>query len=239
VTEERAAGSQDDASDRLGEFAELLSIGQSGVPDPAQLVRLATAAVPHSECACLTVAGADEKLETVACTDENVARLDAVQFEIGEGPGIDVIERSDVFRVRDLDTDMRWPSFGRRALDAGVRSVLGVRITFEAVGRAVLTFYARRPDVFTDLDLEIATVFGSLIGIALQSERYREHAANLEIALESNRQIGTAIGILMARELLTADQAFDRLRDASQRQHRKLREVAEDVTRTGELPPVG
>jgi AmiR/NasT family two-component response regulator len=42
----------------------------------------------------------------------------------------------------------------------------------------------------------------------------------------------------MARELLTAEQAFDRLRDASQRQHRKLRDIAEEVISTGQLPPL-
>ena len=74
------------------------------------------------------------------------------------------------------------------------------------------------------------------MGIALQTARYRKRAANLEIALESNRRIGSAIGILMARELLTAEQAFARLREASQRLHRKLRDIADEVVRTGQLP---
>jgi hypothetical protein len=67
--------------------------------------------------------------------------------------------------------------------------------------------------------------------------RERERARNLEIALESNREIGTAIGILMARELLTSTQAFDQLRQVSQNTHRKLRAVAGDVILTGKLDP--
>jgi AmiR/NasT family two-component response regulator len=38
---------------------------------------------------------------------------------------------------------------------------------------------------------------------------------DLERALESNREIGVAMGILMAREMCTQSQAFNRLRTAS------------------------
>jgi len=62
--------------------------------------------------------------------------------------------------------------------------------------------------------------------------------ANLEIALASNRDIGTAIGILMNSQLVTQDEAFTMLRVASQHTHRKLREVANEVIFTGALIPV-
>jgi ANTAR domain len=236
VTDDRAAGSRHAPSGRLGELAELLSIGQAGSPNPTELVRLAAIAVPNSEHAGLTLTSPRERPAMLAHSDDLAARLDAIQLELGDGPGLDVIEHSDLVHVPDLEVDERWPTFARRAAAEGVRSVVAVRMKVETYGRAALTFYARRANSFTDLDFEIAAVFGSLVGVALQSERHREHAANLEIALESNRQIGTAIGVLMARELLTSDQAFDRLRGASQRLHRKLRDIAVEVTNTGELP---
>jgi ANTAR domain len=63
-----------------------------------------------------------------------------------------------------------------------------------------------------------------------------ETVANLQIALTSNRRIGTAIGILMAHRRITDEAAFELLRGASQRTHRKLREIADDVILTGTLP---
>jgi hypothetical protein len=60
--------------------------------------------------------------------------------------------------------------------------------------------------------------------------------ANLQLALASNRRIGTAIGILMAHRRITDSAAFELLREASQRDHRKLRDIAEDVILTGALP---
>jgi DNA-binding response OmpR family regulator len=66
--------------------------------------------------------------------------------------------------------------------------------------------------------------------------RAEDKAANLERALASNRQIGTAMGVLMARLKLTEEQAFDLLRETSQHRHRKLRDIAEEVALTGEIP---
>jgi len=68
----------------------------------------------------------------------------------------------------------------------------------------------------------------------LASERTK--SANLEVALATNREIGTAIGILMAHRKITAQQAFDMLRTTSQHAHRKLRDVAADVVFAGTIP---
>jgi hypothetical protein len=66
----------------------------------------------------------------------------------------------------------------------------------------------------------------------------RAQADHLRIALASNRQIGAAIGILMASRKLTSEHAFDLLRLVSQHRHRKLYDVALEVVETGtvELP---
>jgi AmiR/NasT family two-component response regulator len=57
---------------------------------------------------------------------------------------------------------------------------------------------------------------------------------HLQRALVTNRQIGIAMGILMERHRLTQEQAFDRLRDLSQRSNVKLRDVAEQIIYTGD-----
>ena len=68
-------------------------------------------------------------------------------------------------------------------------------------------------------------------------ERNRR-AFDLEAALASNRRIGQALGILMASHRLTAEQAFDVLRQYSNRRNVKLAAVAEDVVHTGGLPRI-
>lgn len=60
-------------------------------------------------------------------------------------------------------------------------------------------------------------------------------AEDLEVALLSNRRIGMAIGILMARHQLTEEQAFDLMRQHSNRSNVKLAAVAEEILYVGEL----
>ena len=58
-----------------------------------------------------------------------------------------------------------------------------------------------------------------------------DQAANLTLAMEHRAEIEQAKGILMATQRCTADEAFDLLRRASQRENRKLRDVAADLVR--------
>jgi AmiR/NasT family two-component response regulator len=62
-----------------------------------------------------------------------------------------------------------------------------------------------------------------------------DKAASLQRALESNRRIGMAVGILMCRQQLTEDQAVAVLKTHSQNCNVKLRELAETVIYTGTL----
>jgi AmiR/NasT family two-component response regulator len=59
------------------------------------------------------------------------------------------------------------------------------------------------------------------------------------MALGTRELIGQAQGILMEREHITSQQAFDILRRASQHLNIKLREVAQDLVDTGERPSDG
>lgn len=69
-----------------------------------------------------------------------------------------------------------------------------------------------------------------------EMEAARTRAGHLEKALDTNRYIGMAIGILMARENLTQDAAWDRLVTISQATQRKVRDVADEIVYTGDVP---
>lgn len=64
------------------------------------------------------------------------------------------------------------------------------------------------------------------------SEMRAEHLTH---ALLHSRTIGAAIGVLMAMEKITEAEAFDRLREASMAQNRKLYVLAQEVVDGGTL----
>src|SRR3954452_2191726 len=232
---ERTDGSQADQLDRLGPLAWRLRGEAGALADPDGIVRLAARVLPSAERVGLLVVGGQRRWTSAAATDAVAAELDAGQFDVATGPGLDPVEGPDVVVVDDLTRDPRWPTFAELALRRGVRAVVSARTPVEGLGRAVLSCSSGRPESFNASDGELAGVLGAFAAAALDAQRQRVRAANLALALDSNRLIGVAIGIVMARELLTSDQAFDRLRIVSQRRQRKLRDVAEDVVRTGEL----
>ena len=62
--------------------------------------------------------------------------------------------------------------------------------------------------------------------IALTAASEHQGASTLRAAVNSNREIGKAVGLLMATHGLSADDAFDMLRGASSNLNLRLAEVA-------------
>lgn len=205
--------------------------------DPGALVRLAAQVVPHSIAAAMTVIDAGQRAHTLAATGQLPLLVDAIQYDTGEGPCLEASTESDLVRADDLRVDDQWPLFAARAVaETPVRSMFAVRVLREPTQRSALNFYAVAPHAFDDLDLGTGAMFASFVSLAAVGTSARREADQLRAGLESSRQIGVAMGILMARNLLTQDQAFERLRASSQHLNVKLRDIAAGVAETGELP---
>jgi ANTAR domain/GAF domain len=200
------------------------------------ILTLGIATVSGAEHAGITLFRRGQ-FETPAASGELPHRVDAIQYALGSGPCVDAVLDDTIYRSGDLGADTRWPEFGRRTVaETGVISMLSFRLFLEDDdAMAALNFYATQPDAFAEKTTLTGGVFATHAAIALAAAGRRERISNLEVALESNREIGVAMGVLMSRQLLTREQAFDLLRMTSQRTHRKLRDVAYHVVETGAL----
>ena len=202
-----------------------------------RLTALSLRIVSGAEAAGITCVTKDG-YESAAATSEVAERVDQIQFEVGSGPCVDAAVQEKIFRTDDLRTDPRWPEFGRRAADeTDVLSMLSYRLFFEDDDdlAAALNLYSTKAGAY-DAVSELAGLAVSTYGAALITSRRRKtEILHLERALTSNREIGAAIGVLMAQHRVTREQAFDLLRMASQNRHRKLVDIARDVVDTGTL----
>ena len=202
-------------------------------------VDLAVATVEGCDAAGIFVLRGD-RVTTAAASHPLVVELDELQVSSNEGPCLDVVAEGGSLYAVDLIDDERWPRFGPAAAEAGVRSVLALRLSDRPV--SVLNLYARLPAAFGATDRAKGLIFATLAGIALDAAGERaddeQRVANLHEALQTRELIGLAQGILIERERITADQAFDVLRRASQHLNVKLREVARTLVETGETPTV-
>ncbi len=210
---------------------------EGGGPALDELVRVAVAHVPGAGSASLTLRRGT-RLTTEAATDETARQADRLQLGRGSGPGTDAAFDDSVYVTGDVGSDTRWPRWGHAVHDElGVRSVLWQRFTLlgEPDVVAALTIYSEQRDAFDDRAAGMSLVLASHGSLLVTAALARGRATNLLRALESNREIGVAIGILMQQHRITRDAAFDVLRAASQHSNRKLSEVASEVADTGIL----
>jgi hypothetical protein len=80
-------------------------------------------------------------------------------------------------------------------------------------------------------DRQLAAARARILQLDAELHTAQQNIADLTSALESNRDIGAAIGIVMVTRGVESQAAFDLLRRASQSRHTKLRDVARDVVR--------
>lgn len=208
-----------------------------GRPALEQLVRVAVARLPKAWCASLTVRRGG-RVTTEAATDEVAVRADHLQDRLGCGPGADDSFTDAVYVCDDVAAEERWGRWGPQAqAELGVASVLWQRLTLpdDPGTVAALTIFSDVRHAFDKRAVGMGLVLASHGSLLVSAKLARGRAINLMQALESNREIGVAMGILMQRHRITREQAFDVLRVASQNSNRKLSAVAGEVADTGIL----
>ena len=195
--------------------------------------------VPGAHWASVTMVR-KKALRTLCSSDPDAERADAIQYDLGTGPCVDAAIDDSIYVTGAVHEDDRWPEYGRRVHEeVGVCSVMAHRLVLldDSDVVAALNIYSRDPDAFDDDAVRQGTLFATQCSLLVSTHLAANRSDNLTKALGSNREIGMAMGVLMARRHVTRDEAFAMLRRSSQDSNRKVTEVAADVVDTGELPP--
>ena len=91
------------------------------------------------------------------------------------------------------------------------------------------------PDEMIVADL-LAQALALAVDGLVTARRAADSTDHLHKALESHRQIGQAVGIMVERHRIQPTEAFDRIRSASQGRNVKLRDIAARMIETGAEP---
>jgi GAF domain-containing protein len=175
----------------------------------------------------------DQLLRNVAVSDQRVDHLEQLQLEHGEGPCVDAFEQKTLVDAADLADEGRWPSFSPAAAERGLRAVLASPIPYNqhAIGVVAVFSATVRPwSPEGELALTTFTDLAALcIANTMASEERGEMAGQLQRALDARVVIEQAKGALVAREGLSEQDAFERLRRQARRQRRPVVDVAAEV----------
>ena len=200
------------------------------------------AAVSAGSCAeVLGVTGAavsvllpDGGSEVVWRSDGASARLDDLQFTLGEGPAVDVAASGQLIMEPDLAAvpPQRWPAFTPAALDLGVRAVFAVPLQIGAIRLGVLLAQRDRPGpmaggVLADLLALAAAVTGALLGAPPPAARVRRWLSDQPAGYTA--QVHQATGMISVQLAVGQAEALIRLRAYAFRHRRALADVASDV----------
>jgi hypothetical protein len=167
---------------------------------------------------------------TAGSGDEVARAIDSMERELGEGPCLDAIIDESAYIDADLTEGSPWPGLAERVLDeTPVRGMAGFRLLLEDRKAGALNLFSDTPGRLNTESVNEGILLASFVSVALTAAAERQTARSLRDGLESNREIGKAIGLMMAFHKITDEEAFAMLRKASQEMNLKLSHVAREV----------
>jgi GAF domain-containing protein len=136
----------------------------------------------------------------------------------------------------DLGAESRWEDYPTIAMGYGILAVYSMPLIVAGKPVGVLNLYAGTPNAFGPRERQLAALLAGQATIAVTAalRHYDEVTLSdqLRIALSSRSVIDQALGIVMAQQRGTPEQAFAALRTISQRRNIKLRVVAAELVKT-------
>jgi GAF domain-containing protein len=223
------------------------SIGALGSLDPQRglartLQQLTDAAKQlfRADAAGLMLVDAEGALRWASASDQTAQTVEAGQERLAQGPCAVAFSQRLPAAIRDLRTDSDWREFTQVLLSEGICAALSVPVELDGGVIGTLDIYAAEARDWDPSEVAAlqayAGLVASLLMAAVTAQVKGRLADQLQAALEHRWLIEQAKGVLMGREELDAQAAFERLRGAARSSTRRLADVAKDVTAGQPLP---
>ncbi len=219
-------------------LVQALHDGDPVVLSAVRILEIAAQCMPRSQHAALTIIDHGH-VRNVAATSDVPALVDRIRDDTEQGPALDVLDINDVVVSGELADDPRWPLFGAQVTDAtSIRSIVSYRLYLSPEHRAALTFYSDWPYAFDDIAIATGAIFAAYGSLTLTSELVLSERVTARRSADVHREIGVAVGILMATADLSTESAYQQLHQASQQLHRTLPNLARHVITHRAMPDV-
>jgi GAF domain-containing protein len=233
-----ARRNRDDVLDRISDLFELLLLEEPLEQTVERIAHLTCRTIEGCKYGSVTRPSA-QGAYTAVSTSDIASEIDDAQYAAAEGPCLEALRTQQPVRVAPMAAPGPYERFRAAAVERGVRSSFSLPLAVRDRPVGALNLYSEGEHGFDSVGDATATFFADQVAVAISCaelhERTRAVIGNLEEALGSRDLIGQAKGILMLARGISADDAFTLLRAASQHSNRKLRDIADDVVRTGEL----
>ncbi|NED94042.1 GAF and ANTAR domain-containing protein [Phytoactinopolyspora alkaliphila] len=190
--------------------------------------------MPSVDAAAITLRTHSRAQELHGASDKWAAKLEQVQYTLGEGAGVDAFGTGMPVLVGDLgDGQARWPMFADSAQDAGAVAVFAFPLLIGAIRIGTLDLYRGGAGELSSAEVADASVLAELAANMLgelfsAAERTGSEAPR---PLTSYQDVNIATGMVAARLHVSLEDAFARLRAWAYSENRALLDVAQDLVR--------
>ncbi|ROS30801.1 GAF and ANTAR domain-containing protein [Cellulomonas sp. PhB150] len=230
--------------ERAEAITELQSIllSTSDIDDLVQAVADAAAARLAPPAEVTVTLRRHGRLGVVASSGDRARRCDEVEYAADDGPCVEAVDSLTLVLSADLTTETRWPAWTQAAREAGFRSAAAFPAEVEPGVSVAVNLYSEDPEGSIEASTERGTMYAGEVARAVQLSlrvaREAETSQDLRAALASRSVIDQAVGVIMAQNRCSSDDAFAMLRSASQHRNVKLRDVATSIIEnlTGQAP---
>jgi len=199
-----------------------------------QVAELTIQAVPAADHVGITLL-VDGKLKTSVFTHPEVPEIDRAQYRSGDGPCVDAYRTGVVQTIESTLAPGAWQEFRDSAARHGVLSTLSLPLLVHREPIGAINLYAEVEHAFDQENRHIAELFATQAAFVLaNAQAYwdaRDLSENLEQAMLSRAVIEQAKGIIMSTMRCDADAAMEILKNQSQTQNIKLRDIAAEIVR--------
>jgi GAF domain-containing protein len=194
----------------------------------------------RADGAGLMLIDAEGALRWASASDQTAQTLEDRQERLAQGPCAVAFSQRLPAAIRNIHTEPDWDKFAQVLLGEGVCAALSVPVELDGGIIGTLDIYAGQPRDWDPSEVAAlqayAGLVASLLSAAVTAQVKGRLADQLQAALQHRWLIEQAKGVLMGREDLDAQTAFERLRGAARSSTRRLADVARDVTAGQPLP---
>lgn len=186
--------------------------------------------------AAVTVFDNTGRQVTVCATSPLAARIDEVQFELGEGPAWEAFRTGEASLINDAagPEALQFPGFAAALAEMPVGAVFALPMCLGAAAVGVVTLYRDYAIALSAAELQFAAGLVNrttphAVALALSSAAAAtEPLGDYSVPL-MRREVHQATGILIVQLDVTATEAFLRLRAHSFATGRPIQDLARDV----------
>jgi GAF domain-containing protein len=179
-------------------------------------------------------------LRWATASDSSALTVEAGQERYAQGPCAEAFAERSPVAVDDVIGHHRWREVAKAMTEEGLRAALCVPVDIDNSTIGTLDIYARGPREWDQSEITAAQTYAGLAATLLTNivaaRTNGRLARQLQRALANRVEIEQAKGVLMAREGLSAYDAFARIRQTARSSRRRAIDVARDVLATTQAP---